>query len=138
MSKNQINENSTTGLGIPVGEVQIMVKTYYAYSSLHPQFDPRKHVKSVWFSIDQIAEMAQMLGDEGGDGVRVYFGRYPSDVSTFIDPKPTQDMNSVIFVSTYDNNGQHTDYFTEVHPFDPINRGEQCQPNCDGANVTTT
>lgn len=128
-------EEKTASLGIPVSEVEIMVQTFYDYEKKHPDFDPAKHVKSVWFPKDKLAEMAQALTDEKGDGVRIYFGRYPTDVSGFEDPIPTPNTNSVIFVSTYADGDYHIDYFTDVHPFDPENRGEQCQPHCGGAKI---
>jgi hypothetical protein len=130
-----------TGTGIPQSEVEIMVETFHAYEKLNPGFDPTMHVKCVWFPIDEITTFVKTLNDENADGLRIYFGRYPNDISKFIDPKPRPNTNSVILVSTQKgtNGIGKTDYFVPLDkaflPVAPENRGEQCQPTCDGVTI---
>jgi len=121
---------------IPFYEVKEMVATFHDYELKHPQYDAGTHVKAVWFSIDDIQRMCQRLEKEGADGLRVYYGRYPNDVSNFVEPKPHPNTNSIIFVSTRktEEGVEHSDYFVELHPITPENRGEQCQPHCGGVS----
>lgn len=130
----------TTHFGIPYSELETMVKTYKAHAMKHPDYQAEKyHVKSIWFPIAQINDICQKLNDEGADGLRVYLGRYPADVNGFEDPKPEPNTNSVVFVSTgLDDDGNpapKTDYFIDEVPMLPENRGEQCQPTCNGVLV---
>lgn len=121
--------------GIPFRELKEMVTTLHAYGKKHPEYDAGTYVKSVWFCIEDIKKMSKRLEDEGADGLRVYFGRYPADVSKFVEPKPIPNTNSLIFVSTRLENGvERSDYFDELHPITPENRGEQCQPHCGGTS----
>jgi hypothetical protein len=124
--------------GIPHSEVETMVETYHTYCKKHPDYDEHTHIKCIWFPIRQINDLCNKIETEGGDGLRIYFGRYPNDVSLFEPPLPAADTNSVILVSTgKDDSGKITpknDYFVDEHAA-PENRGEQCQPTCTGVTV---
>jgi hypothetical protein len=126
--------------GIPFNEVFAMVEAYHTHSSQQVDFDMAKHVKCVWFGIDQITGMYNKLISEKADGLRIYFGRYPDDVSKFDNPKPIPNTNSVILVSTQVNDMgvPRSDYFTDLNPAVPENRGEQCQPHCGGTSPRLT
>jgi hypothetical protein len=120
---------------IPYYEVKEMVATLLAYESKRNGHDAGTYVKSVWFDIKDIKKMCERLVEEGADGLRVYFGRYPADVSKFVEPKPKPNTNSLIFVSTGNIDGvKHSDYFVDLNPITPENRGEQCQPHCGGTS----
>ena len=133
------NKNLVTYSGIPESEVKTMVETYQTFSEKHPDYDPNTHVKCIWFKIDEIAGLIDQAKKEGADGIRIYLGRYPADVSKFVKPTPRADTNSVILVSTgLDENGNKAakaDYFVDIVHAVPANRGEQCQPDCDGVKV---
>lgn len=114
-------------------EATLMIKNYRAYAERNPDFKLKPHVKSVWFSIDQITSMYEQLKKEGANGVKVYFGRYPSDVSIFDDPKPIPNSNTVVFVSTKadpTNPQARTDSYEVIE-----NRGMQCEPDCIGDSI---
>lgn len=98
--------------------VKNMVKSHHDFAKLH-NHDESKYVRCVWFPIGQIEYIFDRLKAENASGLRVYFGRYADSTET------------VVFVST--GKGRQ-DYFTEEiqHPFISQNRGEQCQPSCEG------
>lgn len=112
-----------------------MVATLHNHEKKRTDHNEGAYVKSVWFCIEDIRKMCERLLDEKADGLRVYFGRYPADVSKFEEPKPTPNTNSLVFVSTGNIGGvKHSDYFVDLHPMTPENRGEQCQPHCGGTS----
>jgi len=117
---------------IPFEQLVIMVNEYANHTKDDLDRATNKQVKSVWFPISQITRISEQLVREKADGLRIYLGRYPKDVSKFKDPKPIPETNTVIFVSTYAVDGYHQDYYTTLNPIIPENRGEQCQPKCDG------
>lgn len=130
------NKKMVSLAGIPYSEVYAMVQTYHDHAAKQPGFDYHQHVRCVWFPVDQILTLAEKLRTEpGADGLRVYFGRYPTDVSEFENPLPKPDTNSVILVSTRvnDKGVPRCDYFSDM-PMVPENRGEQCQPHCGGTD----
>lgn len=96
--------------------------------------------KCVWFSLEQMDKIVTLLKAEkllgmGTDGLRVYFGKYVKNDKV---PEDLVGKETVIFVSTKDDNGVHKDYFEHLElpsPIRPENRGELCQPNCDGVTL---
>jgi len=135
-------EKLVTGSKIPQDEVIAMIKEYRKHSKKPTAYAKSNHVKSVWFPLEQIQKMCEQIsletkGSKGG--IRIYFGRYPNDVSGFIKNEEIKpNSNTVVLVSTKDVNGVHQDYFTKLAPgpkgkdTEPENRGEQCRPNCGG------
>jgi len=124
-------------LHIPYSEAEAMVKNYRAHSKKNSEFNAElHHVKAVWFPIEDIIAMCDTLKAENADGLRVYLGRYPHDVSGFKDPKPLPNTDTVIFVSTRPNDKgvPKSDYYTFGF-MNPLNRGEQCEPTCDGDTI---
>lgn len=121
LNQNLMNQDEEvfTFANISKEEVRTMVRTHHDFSKKDPKYDYSTHVKCVWFPRAQIEHIASRLVTENASGLRVYFGRYPNST------------NTVIFVST--GNGKK-DYFKEEYQLDmlPENRGEQCQPTCDG------
>jgi len=134
------------GAPITREEVKLLVAEYNR-STQH--IDGKSKTKSVWFKYEVIEDMFKQLKAErennvGTDGLRVFFGTYPE-----VDPQGNryefQKRNTVVFVSTKeaiadDGKVYHKNYFD--HPAstekgllsDPINRGELCEPNCNGAD----
>lgn len=101
--------------------------------------------KAVWFPAQQIIDMAEALKREDADGLRIYFARYTKDIienynqnageDSRIDIKDA-DKNTIIFVSTRKENGKpRTDYFEDLYPFEPENRGELCPDNCPDSEL---
>ena len=124
------------------------------------------NTSAVWFSLADIQEIVMLIGnlnDPGsgktGDGVRLYYGRYPDYESE----NSKGNKNTVLFVPTYSKDGGtvHHDYISaeEVKklseeigdPDDPqteitniqlgeegeegYNHGDLCPSDCDGATV---
>ena len=121
--------------------------------------DKGTYTEAAWFPSGQIAQLAEKVKSFGGDGVRVYFGRYTQEIIDAINkldygdkiPANYVDMNTVLFVVTKVINGiPKTDYFTDKighgnghhhegnHPVcdpplptDPDNRSDLCPTACD-------
>lgn len=127
----------------------------------------KKNSISAWFSLANMQEIVKLIGDlndsatgKTGDGVRLYFSRYPNNVS---DPEK-KDRNTIVCVPTYSLNGgsTHHDYISaeEVKKLsdeigDPdtdsqveslrsvedeeeelgFNHAELCPSHCDGGTV---
>ncbi|WP_162795907.1 hypothetical protein [Pedobacter nanyangensis] len=134
--KNQKEELLTTSLtSVPLPIAKEMAKTF---RKNHVRTD--KDTKSVWFPVEQITAIANALKEEKADGIRVYFGQYTEDLIKKLNqitsapeiPKDYANRNTVIFVSTREENGiKKTDYFTDMkHPMNPENRGELCPNDC--------
>lgn len=83
----------------------------------------KNNTKSVWFSLNDMQEVVQLITNlsnpssgKTGDGVRLYFGRYPQNAS---DPA-RRDRNTIVFVPTYKVNGDNT-HHDFISP-DEVNR----------------
>lgn len=136
------HEKSVTAMNIPHNEFKTMIREFRKHSRKPTAYEKEKHIKSVWFPLEQIQKMCEQISQEtngSGGGIRIYFGRYPNDVSGFTNNRKIKpNSNTVILVSTKDVDGVHQDYFTKVAPglkakdTPPENRGEQCRPYCDG------
>lgn len=147
------------GRKISKKEVVRLVKKFKKSGEKH-------NTKAVWFSLGNIQEIVTLIENlndpasgKTGDGVRLYYGRYPDYVSE--DSKGNK--NTVLFVPTYSKDGgaTHHDYISaeEVKklseeigdPDDPqtepmalamgeggeegFNHGDLCPSDCDGATV---
>lgn len=125
----------------------------------------KHNTKAVWFSLDEIREVIKLIENlndsakgKTGDGVRLYYGRYPDYASD----SSKGNKNTILFVPTYskDGDGIHHDYISaeEVKKLseeigDPdsgneelnfsmeeggeegFNHGSMCPNECNGANV---
>ncbi len=135
--KNQKEELLTTSLtSVPLPIAKEMAKTF---RKNHVRTN--EDTKSVWFPKEQIVAIANALEkEEKADGIRVYFGQYTEDLIKKLNeipgadeiPKNYANRNTIIFVSTREENGiKKTDYFTDMkHPMIPENRGELCPNDC--------
>ncbi|MFD0939991.1 hypothetical protein [Pedobacter boryungensis] len=103
------------------------------------------YTRSVWFPIQQMKNLMDTIANEPhADGVRVYFGRYTKAVIDNVNSNLPQgepkipgtyvDRNTVIFVSTKNENGRPMqDYMENALFSEPKNRGALCPPDtgCD-------
>lgn len=70
--------------------------------------------KSVAFSLDDMREIIRQVEFVNGNGVRIYFGKYPeTDVPNLTLPKPSyKGRATVVFIPTVDNqSGGYLNYF---------------------------
>ena len=147
------------GKKISKKEVVRLVKKFKKSGEKH-------NTKAVWFSLGNVQEIVKLIENlndttsgKTGDGVRLYYGRYPDYVSE----NSKGNRNTVLFVPTYSKDGgsTHHDYISaeEVKklseeigdPDDPTtevialsmdeegeegyNHGDLCPSDCDGATV---
>lgn len=115
------------------------------------------YTKAAWFPAAQMTSLVKKMASLGGDGIRIYFGRYTSDIISQINklgygdkiPDSYVDMNTVLLVITKTVDGKpQTDYFVEkgyaykaddgklcdTPPTDPENRAELCPTQCDDSS----
>ncbi|RWY50085.1 hypothetical protein [Mucilaginibacter gilvus] len=123
-----------------------------------------KVTRAVWFGLEQLDQMVTLVKSEsmlgsGADGIRIYFAQYTKDTLNGM-PAEYEGKNTVIFVSTRavartpteedPSKTYHEDYFDglkfpsfeeradapiEIKVADPENRGELCQPRCQGVTL---
>jgi len=112
------------------------------------------YTKAAWYPAAQMTSLINKMAELDGDGIRIYFGRYTSDIISQINkleygdkiPDSYVDMNTVLLVITKNIDGKAgTDYFVEkgyaykshdgklcdTPPTDPENRATICPPTCD-------
>lgn len=103
--------------------------------------------EAAWFPAEQITTLAKKMTELGGDGIRIYFGRYTNDIVDQINkldygvkiPSTYSEMNTLLLVVTKTIDGKPcTDYFidkdycgTVPQPTDPENRADLCPQLCD-------
>lgn len=104
--------------------------------------------EAAWFPAEQITALAKKMTELGGDGIRIYFGRYTDDIINQINkldygdkiPPTYSEMNTLLLVVTKTIDGKPcTDYFIvdkdygdPIPPItDPENRAELCPQLCD-------
>ncbi|NII84748.1 hypothetical protein H9N25_22045 [Pedobacter riviphilus] len=105
------------------------------------------YTEAAWFPAAQISSLTKKIIDLGGDGIRIYFGRYTSEIIDQINkleygdkiPLTYTEMNTVLLVVTKLIDGKPcTDYFIDKdygdpisQPTDPENRADLCPQLCD-------
>jgi len=103
--------------------------------------------EAAWFPAEQISTLAKKMTELGGDGIRIYFGRYTDDIIDQINkldygekiPSTYSEMNTLLLVVTKIIDGKPcTDYFIDKdycdpipQPTDPENRADLCPQLCD-------
>jgi hypothetical protein len=103
--------------------------------------------EAAWFPAEQITTLTKKMAELGGDGIRIYFGRYNDDIINQINkldygdkiPPTYSEMNTLLLVVTKTIDGKpHTDYFIDKdyggpipQPTDPENRSDLCPQACD-------
>ncbi|MBB6236756.1 hypothetical protein HDC90_001368 [Pedobacter sp. AK013] len=111
------------------------------------------YTEAAWFPAAQISSLTKKIIDLGGDGIRIYFGRYTSEIIDQINkleygdkiPLTYTDMNTVLLVVTKLIDGKpRTDYFIDKdvacngdveQPTDPENRSALCPQQCDDDSI---
>ena len=112
---------------------------------------PPDKTRAVWFSLDSIVDIQSLIIEHGGDGIRIYFGKYPTDVDIAGTPDPAyKGKVTLVFIPTVTTaDGGHQDIFPPVatdttmasgqpaqnttlgDPNSPAyDHGSLCPPNC--------
>jgi len=101
---------------------------------------PPDKTRAVWFSSDAITGIQTLIQEYSGDGVRIYFGKYPSDVDVPGTPDPAfKGKVTLVFIPTVTGaGGSHDDVFPPVAPATAAldgggtgyDHGSLCPPNC--------
>ncbi|KQM75012.1 hypothetical protein ASE74_03285 [Pedobacter sp. Leaf216] len=130
---------------IPVNIAQQMTEAFRKSQNT----EKGTYTKAAWFPAAQISSLTKKMIDFGGDGIRIYFGRYTSEIIDQINkleygdqiPYTYADMNTVLLVVTKLIDGKPcTDYFIDkdvacnvedAQPTDPENRALLCPQQCD-------
>lgn len=126
------------GSRVPAGVAQLLIGTYKNEEGWPPD-----KTRAVWFSLSSIRDIQALIDEHEGDGVRIYFGKYPSDVDVPGTPDPSyKGKVTVVFIPTVTaDDGSHTDIFpatvsntgAATAPDDDgngYNHGGLCPPNC--------
>jgi len=134
------------GSRISAATAQQLIGTYKAEEGWPPD-----KTRAVWFSLASIGDIQALISENGGDGVEIYFGKYPSDVDIPGTPDPAyKGKVTLVFIPTLATpDGGHQDLFpptapnssaaarTNAQSFAPADGGDQgfnhgglCPPNC--------
>jgi len=123
------------GSRVPSSVAQLLIGTYKNEEGWSPD-----KTRAVWFSLASIIDIQTLINENGGDGIRIYFGKYPSDVDVPGTPDPSyKGKVTVVFIPTVTAaDGSHTDIFPATAPGAAVapddssgyNHGSLCPPNC--------
>jgi len=137
-------KNSTTNT-IPVGIASQMTAAFRKSQNA----EKGTFTEAAWFPAEQITSLTKKLEKFGGDGIRIYFGRYTDDIIDQINkleygdkiPATYTEMNTLLLVVTKIIDGKpRVDYFIDNDdicggpvpaPTDPYNRSSLCPQVCD-------
>lgn len=133
---NSTKDLSTADGGSPIPEniAQQLINTYKTEEGWTPD-----KTRAVWFSLADLAGIEVLINDAGGDGVRIYFGKYPSDVDIPGTPDPAyKGRVTLVFIPTLATpDGSHQDLFSPLPPANgsggpaqAYDHGNLCPPNC--------
>jgi len=110
MATSTNNPGGTTGGGslIPESTAQLLIETYKTEDGWGPD-----ETRAVWFSVQDFTNIISLVNDYGGDGARIYFGKYPSDTDIPGTPDPSyKGMVTLVFIPTLAGpGGSHQDVF---------------------------
>lgn len=125
----------TGGSRVPATVAQLLIGTYKNEEGWPPD-----RTRAVWFSLSAIADIQALIEENGGDGARIYFGKYPLDVDVPGTPDPSyKGKVTLVFIPTVTGpDGSHTDIFPPTASGTPIaldgssgyDHGSLCPPNC--------
>ena len=121
------------GIRVPAAIAQQLISTYKAEEGWPPD-----KTRAVWFSRDSIIDIQALIDENDGDGIRIYFGKYTSDVDVAGTPDPAyKGKVTLVFIPTLPaSDGSHQDLFspTTASPADDggegYDHGGLCPPNC--------
>ncbi|MDO6434234.1 hypothetical protein Q4E93_26730 [Flavitalea sp. BT771] len=90
---------------------------------------PPDKTRAVWFSLDSLVDMQTLINEHGGDGIRIYFGKYPQDVDIPGTPDPAyKGKVTLVFIPTVTTaDGSHQDIFPPVAPDATTASGQPAQ-----------
>lgn len=102
---------------------------------------PPDKTRAVWFSLDAIADIQALIEEASGDGIRIYFGKYPSGVDIPGTPDPAcKGKVTLVFIPTVTGtDGSHDDIFPPIASGAMValddggtgyDHGALCPPNC--------
>lgn len=123
-----------SGSPIPESIAQQLINTYRTEEGWTPD-----KTRAVWFSPADLAGIQDLISAAGGDGVRIYLGKYPSDTDIPGTPDPAyKGRVTLVFIPTLATpDGLHQDLFPALPPTGGGNDGNQgydhgelCPPNC--------
>ena len=137
------NLSATDGAGrIPSDIAQELILTYKTEEGWAGD-----KTRAVWFSAADFTDIIAQINENGGDGSRIYFGKYPSDTDIPGTPDPTyKGRVTLVFIPTVaQSDGTHQDLFPPIPPpsfvaaaaassggpVTGFNHGELCPPNCN-------
>lgn len=118
---------------IPASIAQQLIDTYMKEEGWPPD-----KTRAIWFSLADFAGIQALITASGGDGARIYFGKYPSDVDIPGTPDPAyKGKVTLVFIPTLATaDGSHQDLFPALPDGatqsndQGYNHGELCPPNC--------
>lgn len=128
------NDLSAAGAGsaIPEDVAQQLINTYKTEEGWTPD-----KTRAIWFSQTDLITIQSLVNDAGGDGVRIYLGKYPSDVDIPGTPDPAyKGKMTLVVIPTLATADGHQNLFSPLPPADgngtaqAYNHGELCPPNC--------
>jgi len=101
------------GSRIPAPVAQQLIGTYKAEEGWPPD-----KTRAVWFSLASIMDIQTLIEENGGDGIRIYFGKYPSDVDIPGTPDPAyKGKVTLVFIPTVTGAADsHDDIFPPTAP----------------------
>jgi len=135
--------SSTTGLTdtpggarVPAAVAQQLIGTYKNEEGWFPD-----KTRAVWFSLASIIDIQALINENGGDGARIYFGKYPSDMDVPGTPDPLyKGKVTLVFIPTLTAaDGSHQDLFPPTAASatalgdgggSGYDHGGLCPPNC--------
>jgi hypothetical protein len=134
MTSSTNDLSAGAGSPIPESDAQLLINTYKTEEGWTPD-----STRAIWFSLEDLTAIEALVNDTGGDGVRIYFGKYPSDVDIPGTPDPAyKGKVTLVFIPTVETpDGSHQDLFSPLPQAggnggtaQAYNHGELCPPNC--------
>jgi len=125
--------NNLSGAGsagpIPESVAQQLVETYKAEEGWAPD-----KTRAVWFSVKDFSNIISLVNGYGGDGARIYFGKYPAGADIPGTPDPTyKGMVTLVFIPTLAGpGGSHQDLFPAVPPSSFVAAARTTGPDLEG------
>jgi hypothetical protein len=134
--------DNSGGTRVPSSVAQLLIGTYRNEEGWPPD-----KTRAVWFSLASIIDIQALINENGGDGARIYFGKYPADVDVPGTPDPAyKGKVTLVFIPTVTAaDGSHTDIFpptasgagtaaakaaAATDDGSGYNHGSLCPPNC--------
>ena len=108
MTKKTNSLTAAGGSRVSQSIAQQLIETYKTEEGWSPN-----KTRAVWFSIANFSDIIALVNENGGDGARIYFGKYPADVDIPGTPDPSyKGMVTLVFIPTLAiDGGGHQDLF---------------------------